>query len=120
MASSSVTRCPRRAAVSAGAELDAFSRPPMLRRLGAAKVRFRESHSVLALEEGRVLSRENWTGQQVVDEADAVVCAWYGVADDALVGELTGRVEVRAVGDALAPRRAIDAIWDGFRVGVQA
>ena len=27
---------------------------------------------------------------------------------------------VRLVGDALAPRRAIDAIWDGFRVGVEA
>ncbi|WP_132975796.1 oxidoreductase [Pseudonocardia dioxanivorans] len=107
--------------VSAGAELDAFSRPPMLRRLGAAKVRIRESHTVLAIEDGQVRSRDNWTGDQVVDEADAVVAAWYGVACDELVGQLAAQgIQVRAVGDALAPRRAIDAIWDGFRVGVEA
>jgi len=93
----------------------------MMRRLGAAKVRIRESHTVLSIEDGQVRSRDNWTGEQVVDDADAVVAAWYGVASDALVGELAAQgIQVRAVGDALAPRRAIDAIWDGFRVGVEA
>jgi 2,4-dienoyl-CoA reductase (NADPH2) len=42
------------------------------------------------------------------------------VADDALVQGLRDidGLEVHAVGDCLAPRRAIDAIWDGFRIGV--
>lgn len=53
--------------------------------------------------------------------ADAVVAAWYGIARDALFHELEedDAVEVRAVGDCLAPRRAIDAIWDGFRIGCE-
>ena len=29
-----------------------------------------------------------------------------------------GGIDVHAVGDCLAPRRAIDAIWDGFRIGL--
>lgn len=106
--------------VSAAAELDAFSRPPMLRRLGAAGVRFREHHQVVAITAEHVVSRHAWSGEEVRDPADAVVCAWYGVARDELVEQLTARgLEVRAVGDALAPRRAIDAIWDGFRIGVE-
>jgi hypothetical protein len=46
-----------------------------------------------------------------------VVTAWYGEADDLLFRELSATgVECHAIGDCLAPRRAIDAIWDGFRV----
>ena len=55
---------------------------------------------------------------------DSVVGAAYGIADDTLFGELSTLVssgiappiEVHAVGDCLAPRQAIDAIWDAFRV----
>ena len=50
--------------------------------------------------------------------------ATYGVAEDALFGELLNLsesgelpgVELHAIGDCLAPRQAIDAIWDAFRV----
>ena len=53
-----------------------------------------------------------------------MVGASYGVADNALFGELPARseageapgVELFAVGDCLAPRQAIDAVWDAFRV----
>ena len=106
--------------VPIGTEMDTFSKPPMMRRLRAAKVQNIEYHSVAAIEPGRVQIRENLSGDTRWIEADSVVLSWYGVAEDALVQalrELDG-LEVHAVGDCLAPRRAIDAIWDGFRIGV--
>jgi 2,4-dienoyl-CoA reductase-like NADH-dependent reductase (Old Yellow Enzyme family)/thioredoxin reductase len=104
--------------VTAGAELDPFSRIPLMRRLRRAGVEFRESVALTAIEPGRVSVRDNWTGEEEWLDADCVVVAWYGVARDDLARELDGDLEVHAVGDCLAPRRAIDAIWDGFRVGL--
>jgi 2,4-dienoyl-CoA reductase-like NADH-dependent reductase (Old Yellow Enzyme family)/thioredoxin reductase len=106
--------------VPIGTELDSFSKPPMLRRLRAANVQSIEFHSVALIEPGRLQLRENLTGNTRWIDADAVVLSWYGVAEDALVQSLRDidGLEVHAVGDCLAPRRAIDAIWDGFRIGV--
>jgi NADPH-dependent 2,4-dienoyl-CoA reductase/sulfur reductase-like enzyme len=107
--------------VTAGAEIDAFSRPPLLRRLGSAGVRFRENCTATAIGPDGVRVRHSWSGAEEELPADAVVCAWYGIAEDQLGAELAGLgVPVETVGDALAPRRAIDAIWDGFRVAVEA
>ena len=106
--------------VSIGAEMDAFSKPPMMRRLRAAGVGFVEYHAVCAIEPGRLQVREGLTGDTRWIPADAVVLAWYAVADDALVRHLRELpdLDVHAVGDCLAPRRAIDAIWDGFRIAM--
>jgi 2,4-dienoyl-CoA reductase-like NADH-dependent reductase (Old Yellow Enzyme family)/thioredoxin reductase len=107
--------------VPIGTEMDSFSRPPMLRRLRAANVQAIEHHTVAAIEPGRVQLRENLDGALRWIDADSVVLSWYGVAEDTLLNalrEIDG-MEVHAVGDCLAPRRAIDAIWDGFRIGVE-
>lgn len=124
--------------------MDAFSRPPMLRRLRAAGVRFCEFHSLAAVhpdaDDLAVEVTESLTGASQVIPADSVVGAAYGVANDDLYRELevltarggngddvpavgpsatgTGRpdFELHAIGDCLAPRGAIDAIWDAFRV----
>ena len=66
--------------------------------------------------------RESLTGQERwLSSIDAVVVSWFGVASTDVLDELRAmeRLDVRAVGDCLAPRRAIDAIWDGFRVGFE-
>jgi hypothetical protein len=66
-----------------------------------------------------VTVRDVWTDEMSsLDEVDAVVTSWFGTADDALLRELDARgdLEVYGVGDCQAPRRAIDAIRDGFRV----
>jgi pyruvate/2-oxoglutarate dehydrogenase complex dihydrolipoamide dehydrogenase (E3) component len=104
--------------VSIGAEIDAFSRPPLLRRLAAAGVGFLENRSLLRIEPGAAVLRHGWSGaEERIEGLDAVVTAWYGVADDALFQDLSAAgVQCQAIGDCLAPRRAIDAIWDGFRV----
>ena len=106
--------------VTAGAEVDAFSRPPLLRRLHQAGVTFIEQRALVRIEPDAVVLRNPWTGaEERVEAVDAVVAAWYGVADDGLFHALDEDpdLEVHAVGDCLAPRRAIDAIWDGHRIG---
>ena len=105
--------------VPMGTEIDAFSRPPLLRRLRKAGVEFCEYRSVVSIASGTVRLRDNHTGDEYDVEADSVVFSWFGVARDGLFHELDAvpGLEVRAVGDCLAPRRAIDAIWDGFRIG---
>lgn len=107
--------------VGIGAEMDVFSKPPILRRLRAADVEFIEYHTVVAIEPARALIREGLTGTERWIEGDSIVTAWFGVASDGLLAELRldHKIEAHAVGDCLAPRRAIDAIWDGFRVGVE-
>ncbi|MYI56552.1 MAG: FAD-dependent oxidoreductase [Acidimicrobiia bacterium] len=110
--------------VGVGASMDAFSRPPMLRRLRTAGVAFLEYHTLSAVRSGVAEVSETLTGVPRLLAADSVVGASYGVADDALFGELRALseageapgVELHAVGDCLAPRQAIDAIWDAFRV----
>lgn len=110
--------------VPVGASMDAFSRPPMLRRLRSAGVEFLEYHTLSAVRAGRAEVTETLTGTPRLLAADSVVGAGYGVADDALFGELLALseagaapgMELHAVGDCLAPRQAIDAIWDAFRV----
>ena len=103
-----------------GAGVDTFSRSDLVKRMAAAGVEFMPNSSVAEILERRLrlenhLSRrESW-----IEDVDAVVTAWHGVADDGLFHELarSNSYEVHAVGDCLAPRSAIAAIWDGFRVG---
>jgi 2,4-dienoyl-CoA reductase (NADPH2) len=46
------------------------------------------------------------------------VFAWYHKANNTLLRSLKGRVkELHAVGDCVAPRKAIDAIREGFLLG---
>ena len=110
--------------VAVGSSMDAFSRPPMLRRLRAGGVTFLEYHTLSAVTPGAAEVTETLTDTRHRVAADSVVGAAYGVADDALFGQLLAvtesgalpGTEVHAVGDCLAPRQAIDAIWDAFRV----
>ena len=106
--------------VPIGTEMDTFSKPPMMRRLRAAGIQFIEYHMASAVEPGRLQVREGLTGITRWVDADAVVMSWYGVAENALANQLRAveGLEVHVAGDCLAPRRAIDAIWDGFRIGV--
>jgi len=54
------------------------------------------------------------------DGVDLVVMAYGGQADDTLSQTVKSRVaEVHVIGDALAPRRLMDAILDGARLGRQ-
>ena len=108
--------------VQIGAEMDSFSRPPMLRRLRSSGVKFLEYHTVTAINEDSVVVKENFTGdEKSLNNTQSVVFSWYGIAQTKLFDEFRSlpNFDVYAIGDCLAPRRAIDAIWDGFRVGAE-
>jgi pyruvate/2-oxoglutarate dehydrogenase complex dihydrolipoamide dehydrogenase (E3) component len=103
----------------AGVEIDIFSKPTLLRRLAAAKVNILEYRSLVSIGARDVTLMHGWSkATEVLDSVDAVVASWYGIANDSLRAPLEELgIEVHLVGDSLAPRRAIDAIWDGFRIG---
>jgi hypothetical protein len=66
---------------------------------------------------GKVVLRDAFTEQLEEIEADTLVLSYWRRADPALHDELKGKVrEIHRIGDALAPRRLINAIYDGYKV----
>ena len=56
--------------------------------------------------------------EHVIADVTGVVAAYGGAACDDLYAPLRGRVaELHVIGDAAAPRTALDAIYEGHRVG---
>ncbi len=65
---------------------------------------------------GKVVLRDAFTEQLEEIEADTLVLSYWRKADPTLYEQLKGRVkEVHRIGDALAPRRLINAIFDGYK-----
>ena len=72
------------------------------------------------LAEGRTLFLEDLsTGDtERLEGIDAIVAAAGGIAEDRLYHELRGRMpDLRMVGDCVAPRTALEAIYEGPAVG---
>lgn len=66
--------------------------------------------------EGRTLLLEDLStgGTERLEGIDAIVAAASGIAEDHLYHELRGRVpDLRMVGDCVAPRTALEAIYEG-------
>ncbi len=56
--------------------------------------------------------------ERKIENIDTVVLATFNKANNALYRSIKGKVkELYATGDCLAPRRAIDAIYDGYNLG---
>jgi NADPH-dependent 2,4-dienoyl-CoA reductase/sulfur reductase-like enzyme len=90
-----------------------------LRRLAALGAGLVEGHRLVAIEPGGVQLARIYDGTPLTVPAGAVVHASPHTPADGLVGELRGRgLEVRAIGDARAPRLVEDAIGDGYRVAL--
>jgi 2-enoate reductase len=55
-------------------------------------------------------------GRQMVIDCDTIVLALGSEPGPAMADELTGvdGLEVRVVGDAVGPRRVMEAVWEGF------
>jgi len=89
------------------------------RRARARGIELLPSLSVLAIEPGRVLVLENYSGRQRwLEGIDSVVLAVPRQADEELYLSLVPRVaEIYRIGDCLAPRRAQAAVIEGERVG---
>lgn len=82
-----------------------------LRRMG---VRFTTGQEITSVEEDRVTLRDVYTDELTVREpVDTLVLVTGSRANDEVARALNDSpVEVRLIGDALAPRRIFNAIWD--------
>jgi 2,4-dienoyl-CoA reductase-like NADH-dependent reductase (Old Yellow Enzyme family)/thioredoxin reductase len=90
-----------------------------LERLRSAGVRLVEGYRVVAVERGLVRLARRYDGTLLDLPAEVIVHAAPHVSRDALVDQLRARgVEVRAIGDARAPRLLEDAVRDGYHVGL--
>ncbi|GAA2348915.1 FAD-dependent oxidoreductase [Dactylosporangium salmoneum] len=83
------------------------------RRLRRAGITFTTDHEIGGVDEDRVRLIDVHTGEEQVREpVDAVVLILGNAAQDQLLHQLKGRVEVHGVGDCLSPRRIFNAIWE--------
>jgi pyruvate/2-oxoglutarate dehydrogenase complex dihydrolipoamide dehydrogenase (E3) component len=91
----------------------------LLQRLLRQEVTLRPMTEVIAVEEGRLLTRDvvtHRTGE--IEGIDSVVLAHGGTAVDELRAPLRERgLEVHLIGDCLSPRQILHAILDGARIG---
>ncbi len=101
-----------------GEDIDEGLRADLYARLFAQGVTLTPLTAAVEIVPHGVRVRHTFSGAETVLEADTVVLAFGGKANDALFHELDGRVpELRLVGDACSPRRIHDAILDGTRAG---
>ena len=69
---------------------------------------------------GRVTLRNVLTEQEEELEADTLVTSYWRSADTRLYDELKGKVkEIHKIGDCLAPRRVINAIYEAYKVAME-
>ncbi|MEW6440591.1 MAG: FAD-dependent oxidoreductase [bacterium] len=68
---------------------------------------------------GKVVIRNVFTEQEQELDADTLVLSYWRKADKKLYGELKGRVkELYKVGDCVASRRLINAIYEGYKTAM--
>ena len=107
-----VTRAPM-----IGVEITTVSQTPAVKRLVDNGVRFHRSCWIETAEDGNVVLRRTDTGEErVVEAVDLVVAAVPNRPSTDLYEAVAGRAgipEVVAVGDCVAPRRAMEAIREG-------
>jgi NADPH-dependent 2,4-dienoyl-CoA reductase/sulfur reductase-like enzyme len=110
-----------------GGKLDPLAQAVLLRRLEALGVEVRTGVEVVGFE----TDGEGWTtvvarpypahngGQEMRFPAETIVIAMGLRADHALAEALRDKPgpDVHIIGDCLAPREALEAVWEGFEVG---
>ena len=99
-----------------GEDIDEGTRSDLYARLFARGVTLSPMTRVIEILPHAVRTRHTFSNAEEVLEADSVVLAFGGKADDGLARELEGRVaDLKVIGDAYSPRRVHDAILDGTR-----
>ena len=103
-----------------GEALDDTLKPIILERLLAQGVRLVPLHRAIEIHPDRIVAVHTLTGEHATFEAESIVVASGGRANDSLFDALRGRIAALfVVGDAVAPRRVHDAVLEGTRVGRQ-
>ncbi len=98
-----------------------YSNLAVLKRLRDRRVRIATLRRVQAWQNG-VLSVEDVSTGEIEPLAgfDSLIAAQYGAADDTLVAPLKAAgVTPHAIGDCLAPRTALEAVFEGHELGLR-
>ena len=106
-------------ALYAGAQLEAGTLERVYHRLLTQGVVITPLTKITGIEGNTVITANVVSRQEGrISEVDMVVLAYGGEATDTLYQAVQDQVDdVHLIGDALAPRRLMDAILDGARVG---
>jgi NADPH-dependent 2,4-dienoyl-CoA reductase/sulfur reductase-like enzyme len=100
-----------------GEDIDEGVRSDLYARLFTQGVVVHPMTVAVEMVQGGVRTRHTFSGVESRLDADTVVLAFGGKANDTLFHEISGKVpELKLVGDACSPRRIHDALLEGTRV----
>jgi 2,4-dienoyl-CoA reductase-like NADH-dependent reductase (Old Yellow Enzyme family)/thioredoxin reductase len=100
-----------------GEDIDEGVRSDIYQRLFTQGVVIHPMTQAVEMLPAGLRTRHTFSGVETVLEADTVVLAFGGKANDSLFHQLTGKVpELTMIGDAVSPRRIHDALLEGTRV----
>ncbi len=101
-----------------GTKLDPLPRAMLLKRLKEQGVEIHPKTTVIHFSDGQVLARRG--EEEVRITADTIVLAVGFRPNRALADSLEGSgLELHIIGDALEPRGAGEAIWEGFEIAAK-
>jgi mycofactocin system FadH/OYE family oxidoreductase 2 len=101
-----------------GADINFLSLGPQCQRLRERGVLFSPMTWVKEISGTTVFAYDVYSKQERRVRADTVVLSMGNQSENSLYKNLKGKVkEIFAVGDCVTPRKAIDAIYEGHRVG---
>ncbi len=106
-------------AAMAGESLQIYTRNHYVGRLNRMGVDIRTHLRLFGADEDAVYMQDVLTGEpQVIDGYDTLVTALGHVSDDSLARSLADApFDVKLIGDALAPRTAEEAVFEGLQAG---
>ena len=102
-----------------GARITIYSMLAVRQRFRDKRIRIMPLRAVRAVENGALILEDVSTGaSERLDGIDTIIAAAGGEVEDGLARELRGRVpELRMAGDCVAPRTALEAIFEGHAAG---
>ncbi|MGE5396596.1 MAG: FAD-dependent oxidoreductase [Chitinophagales bacterium] len=100
-----------------GLDIGRSTRWGMLASLKRYRIKTLSSTKVLAIDDDGVLVESG--GNQTKIHADNVIIATGSISNDVMYKELQKYIqEIYIIGDAIRPRKALEAIHEGFKIGI--
>ena len=101
-------------------EMDASTHAVQILNLKTKGVKRVSDFKVKKAQAGKVTIEDVFTQEEQELEADTLVLSFWRKAETGLHDELEGKVKgLHLIGDALAPRRLIDAFYEGYKVAAE-
>jgi len=100
-------------------DIDIMTYAVQLRNLETKGVKRISEYEVKRAAPGKVWIQNVFTEEFEELDADTLVISYWRKADTALYDALKDRIDIRRIGDALSPRRVINAIYEGYKVATE-